>query len=295
MRLSEIEVVSPRSVEDALSVLHDRSGRIKPIAGSTDAIIQLKEGSLQTNELLDISSLRELRYIRKEECVIHVGALSTYSDIIESPVLNSSCRMLVDACRTIGSLQIQNRATIGGNLGNASPAGDSIPPLYVLNANVKVQSHDQARLVPIEKFFLGYRKIDLKPDELITEISFEAVEKPCDGTFLKLGLREGHFIALVSLAICVRWAPDGDKISDARVALGAVAPVVFRARKCEEHLKNRTLADDVIWNAGKIASAESSPISDLRASAEYRRAVIPSLLYKAVHAVIASRQGWEKP
>jgi len=295
MRLSEIEVVSPRTVENALSVLHDRSGRIKAIAGSTDAIIQLKDGSLQAKELLDISSLRELRYIRKEESVIHIGALSTYSDIIESGVLNSSCRMLVDACRTIGSVQIQNRATIGGNLGNASPAGDSIPPLYVLDANVKIQSREHSRLVPIEKFFLGYRKIDLRPDELITEISFEAVEKPCDGMFLKLGPREGHCISLVSLAICVRWVPDGDRFSDIRVALGAVAPVVFRARKCEEHLRNRTLSDDMIWNAGKIASGESSPISDLRASADYRRAVIPSLLYKAVHALIASQAGWEKP
>lgn len=295
MRLSEIEVESSRSLEDALSILHDRAGKIKPIAGSTDAIIQLKEGSLQTNELLDVSNLRELRYIRREGSVVRIGALSTYSDIIESAVLNSSCRMLVEASRMIGSLQIQNRATIGGNLGNASPAGDTIPPLYALDANVRIQSHEHARLVPIEKFFLGYRKIDLMPDELITEISFEAVEKPCDGTFLKLGLREGHFIALVSLAVRVRWAPDGDKFSDVSVALGAVAPVVFRARKCEEYLRNRTLTDDMIWNAGKIASGESSPISDLRASADYRRAVIPSLLYQAVHTLIASRQRWEKP
>lgn len=294
MRLSEIEVVSSNSLADALNVLHDRPGRIKPVAGSTDAIIQLKDGSLQTNELLDISNLRELRYIRRDESVVRVGALSTYSDMIDSRVLNSSCRMLVDACKTIGSLQIQNRATIGGNLGNASPAGDGIPPLYALDANVKVQSHEHARLVPIEKFFLGYRKIDLRPDELITEISFEAVEKPCDGAFLKLGLREGHFIALVSLAVRVRWAPGGDNFSDVRVALGAVAPVVFRARKCEEYLRNRALADDMILIAGKIASGESSPITDLRASADYRRAVIPSLLYKAVHMLTDSRRGWEK-
>jgi CO/xanthine dehydrogenase FAD-binding subunit len=294
MRLSEIEVVSSNSLADALNVLHDRPGRIKPIAGSTDAIIQLKDGSLQTNELLDISNLRELRYIRRDGSVVRVGALSTYSDIIDSPVLKSSCGMLVDACKTIGSLQIQNRATIGGNLGNASPAGDSVPPLYALNANVKIQSREHVRLVPIEKFFLGYRKIDLMPDELITEISFEAVERPCDGTFLKLGLREGHFIALVSLAISARWAPEGDRFSDVRVALGAVAPIVFRARKCEEYLRNRTLTDEMIWNAGKIAAGESTPISDLRASAEYRRTVTPSLLYKAVHMLIESRRGWEK-
>jgi xanthine dehydrogenase FAD-binding subunit len=294
MRLSEIEVVSPKTLNDALSVLHDRSDEIKPIAGGTDAIIQAKEASLQTKRFLDISSLPELRYIRREGSVIRIGALSTYSDMIESPVLNGSCRMLVEASRMIGSLQIQNRATIGGNLGNASPAGDAIPPLYALDANVQVQSYDHVRLVPIEKLFLAYRKIDLKPDEIITEISFEAVEKPYDGTFLKLGLREGHFISLVCLAIRARWAPEGDKFSDVSVALGAVAPVVLRARKCEEYLKNRTLADDTILSAGKIASEESSPISDLRASADYRRAVIPSLLYKAVQNLITSRRRSQK-
>jgi xanthine dehydrogenase FAD-binding subunit len=295
MRLSEIEVVSARTLKDALQVLHDRSDRIKLIAGGTDAIIQLRESSLETEQLLDISSLRELRYIRREESVIHVGALTTYSDMIESPVLSGSCRMLVEASRMIGSLQIQNRATIGGNLGNASPAGDTIPPLYALNANVKVQSHDHIRFVPIEKFFLGYRSVDLKPDEIITEISFEAVEKPYDGTFLKLGLRDGHFISLVALAIRARWTLDDDKFSDVSVALGAVGPVVLRARKCEEYLKNRILTDNTILNAGKIASEESSPISDLRASAGYRRAVIPSLLYKAVHNLIDSRRRSQGP
>ncbi|MGA2238229.1 MAG: xanthine dehydrogenase family protein subunit M [Candidatus Bathyarchaeia archaeon] len=295
MMLSEIEVVSAKNLQDALRVLHDRSGSIKPIAGGTDAIIQAKEASLRTRQLLDISSLPELRYIRREGSVIRIGALTTYSDVTESPMLSSSCRMLVEASRTIGSLQIQNRATIGGNLGNASPAGDTIPPLYALDANVKVQSHENARLVPIEKFFLGYRKIDLKPDEIITEISFEAVEKPYDGTFLKLGLREGHFISLVSLAIRAKWAPEGDRFSDVSVALGAVAPVVLRARRCEEYLKNRILADDTIWSAGKIASDESSPISDLRASANYRRAVIPPLLYKAIDNLIDSRRRSQKP
>jgi xanthine dehydrogenase FAD-binding subunit len=295
MRLSEIEVVSVKTLKDALQVLHDRSDKIKLIAGGTDAIIQLRESSLQIEQLLDLSRLHELRYIRKEDSVIHIGALTTYSDMIESPVLSGSCRMLVEASRMIGSLQIQNRATIGGNLGNASPAGDTIPPLYALNANVEVQSHDHARFLPIEKFFLGYRSVDLKPDEIITEISFEAVEKPCDGTFLKLGLRDGHFISLVCLAIRARWALEGEKFSDVSVALGAVAPVVLRARKCEQYMKNRILEDDTILNAGKIASEESSPISDLRASADYRRAVIPSLLYKAVHNLIDSRRRSQRP
>jgi len=294
MRLNDIDVLEPKSLSDALNLLHDRSDRIKTIAGGTDAIIQLKDRTLQTTDLLDISKLSELRYIQRDGSTVRIGALGTYSDIVESTVLNESCRVLVEASKMIGSLQIQNRATIGGNLANASPAGDAIPPLYVLAAKVTVQNQNSTRHIPIERFFHDYRKIDLKPDELITEISFEAVEKPCDAAFLKLGLREGHFISLVNVAVWVRWAPDGTRFSDARVALGAVAPVVIRARKCEDFLRNRPLQGDTIWEAGQIAAGESSPISDLRASADYRRAVIPSLLYKAVHMLTDSRRRWEK-
>lgn len=295
MRLNDIEVMPSTSLKEALSILHNRSERVKLIAGGTDAVIQLKEGSLQTRELLDVSNIRELRSVLREGSTIRIGALSTYSDIIESSVLRQSCRMLVDACKTIGTPQIQNRATIGGNLANASPAGDAIPPLYVLNATITAQNHEGERTIPIERFFLGYRRIDLRPDELITEISFEAVERPSDATFLKLGLREAHFISLANLAVWVRWKPDGTCFSDIRVALGAVAPVVLRARRCEEFLRNRTLTEDVIWEAGQIASSESSPITDIRASAEYRRAVIPSLLYKAMHTLIDSHRMWERP
>ena len=294
MTLSDIEVLEPKTLGDALNILQDRSDRIRLIAGGTDAIIQLKDRIVQTKELLDISRLNELKYIRRDGSKVHIGALSTYWDIVESSLLNQSCRILVDASKMIGSLQIQNRATIGGNLANASPAGDTIPPLYALAATVTVQNYTETRHIPIDRFFLDYRKIDLRPDELITEISFEAVEEPCDATFLKLGLREGHFISIANIAVWVRWALGAIRTSDIRVALGAVAPTVVRARKCEEFLRNRTLEEEAIWHAGQIASGESSPITDIRASAEYRRTVIPSLLYKAMHTLIESRRAWEK-
>ncbi len=295
MRLGDITVVRSRSLKEALSTLHDRPERVRPIAGGTDAIIQLKEGSLQTRELLDLSSIRELRYVLREGPTIRIGALSTYSDLIESSVLKSSCRMLVDACRTIGTPQIQNRATIGGNLANSSPAGDAIPPFYVLDATVTVQNRGGKRDIPVERFFLGYRETELRQDELITEISFEAINRPSDATFVKLGLREAHFISLVNVAVWGRWRPDGAGFSDVRVAFGAVAPTVMRAKKCEEFLRNRTLTEEIIWEAGQIADKESSPISDVRASADYRRAMIPALLYKAMHALIRRKTEWEKP
>jgi xanthine dehydrogenase FAD-binding subunit len=295
MTLSDIDVLEPKTLSNALNTLHEQSNRIRLIAGGTDAIIQLKDRTLRTKELLDISRLEELRYIRIDGPTVRIGALSTYSDIVESSLLSQSCRVLVDASKMVGSLQIQNRATIGGNLANASPAGDTIPPLYALAATVKVQNHTGTRHIPIERFFLGYRKTDLRSDELITEISFEPVEKPSDAAFLKAGLREGHFISVANVAVWVQWAPARIRTSDIRVALGAVAPVVIRARKCEEFLRDQALEEDVIWQAGHIASGESSPITDIRASAEYRRAVIPSLLYKAMHGLIETHRTWERP
>ncbi len=294
MMLNDIDVLQPKTLTDALNTLSERSDRIKLLAGGTDAIIQLKERTLQTRELLDISRLSELRYILREGSTIRIGALTSYSDMIESSLLSQSCRVLVDASKIIGTPQIQSRATIGGNLANASPAGDAIPPLYVLGTTTTVQNHGGTRQVPIGEFFLGYREINLKPDELITGISFDTVEKPCDATFVKLGLREAHFISIANIAVWVQWAPGGASVSDIRVALGAVAPIVIRAPKCEDLLRDRRLEEELIWQAGQIAASEASPITDIRASAEYRRAVIPSLLYKAMHRLIQSRRMREK-
>jgi CO/xanthine dehydrogenase FAD-binding subunit len=288
LRLSDIEVTTPRNLDDALSLLREKAGKLKPIAGGTDAIIELKGGLVKAAELLDLSSLSDLRYISKDGAKIRIGALSTYSDIIESSITNDHCKVLVEASRTIGAPQLQNRATMGGNLANASPSGDTIPPLYALDATVSVQNLKATRRIPIEKFFLGYRKIDLRPDELITEIAFDAIENPCDATFLKLGLREAHFISIASAAVWAKWASKGSRFSDIRVALGAVAPTVVRARKCEESLRDSTLAEDSIWKACELAPHEASPISDIRASAQYRRAMISSLVYKSVQKLVES-------
>jgi CO/xanthine dehydrogenase FAD-binding subunit len=164
MMRSEVDVLTPRSLVDALEILRENSDGLKIVAGGSDIIVQLRDGVIKPTKLLNIQPLKELRYIRKEQDRIHIGALATYNDITSSELARTHAWPLVQAATQIGAIQLQNTATLGGNLGNASPAGDSIPPLYALDALVVVRSSRGIREITIEEFFVGYRKLALKPD-----------------------------------------------------------------------------------------------------------------------------------
>jgi xanthine dehydrogenase FAD-binding subunit len=286
---SEIDVLTPTKIEEALDLLHQHQTALKIIAGGSDIIVQLKDGIIKTNSLLNILSLKELRYVKRIGNEIHVGALSTYSDINNSPLIIDHAWILRDAAKQIGAVQLQNTATIGGNLGNASPAGDTLPPLYALDATVVTRSRSSRRSIPIREFFTGYRKTALKPDELIEEIHFSAMESGDTGAYLKLGLREANAISIVDVAAVLLRKLGEYKFADARVALGAVAPTIVRAHKCEAALINRSLTEGDLWAASRLAAEEAAPISDIRASAEYRRNVTVSCVFQALHQALFGR------
>jgi CO/xanthine dehydrogenase FAD-binding subunit len=289
MMRSEIDVLTPQSLEEALELLHQNHDGLKIIAGGSDVIVQLRDGIIKTNKLLNIQPLKELRYIRKTNGQLHIGSLTTYSDIVESALTRNHAWVLADAARQIGAIQLQNTATIGGNLGNASPAGDSLPPLYALNARVVTRSKSGRREIPIEDFFVGYRKVALRPDELIEEVYFDALNKTDRGSYVKLGLREANAISIVDIAAVLRGRNSDGFFADAKVALGAVAPTIRLARGCEQALLNRTLDDETLWKAASLAVADAAPISDIRGSAEYRKDVVVSLVYQALHEAVFGR------
>jgi len=286
---SEIDVLTPNSLEEALDLLHQHQTELKIIAGGSDVIVQLRDGIIKTNRLLNLLSLKELRYIKKIGNEIHVGALSTYSDINDSAEIKNHAWILRDAAKQIGAIQLQNTATIGGNLGNASPAGDTLPPLYALNATVVTRSKSGRRSTPIDEFFTGYRTTTLKPDELIEEICFDALESNDTGAYLKLGLREANAISIVDVAVALLRKRGDHRFGDIRVALGAVAPTIVRAHKCEVALVDRSLTEEDLWAASSLAAEEAAPISDIRASAEYRRNVTISCVYQALHQALFGR------
>jgi len=287
---SEIDVITPQTLDEALNILHQGQAGLRIVAGGSDVIVQLRDGVLKAEKLLNILPLKELRFIREQDGLIHIGSLTTYSDISNSQLARMHAWVLVDASRQIGAIQLQNTATLGGNLGNASPAGDSLPPLYALEAVVVTKSRAGRRETPIEQFFVSYRKTTLRPDELIEEVNFKPLNPDDRGAYMKLGLREANAISIVDVAVVLRGRSSSGSFAQARVALGAVAPVITRARKCEKALEHTPLKEKTLWEAASLAAEDSSPIDDIRGSAEYRKSVVVSSVYQALYEAVYGRK-----
>jgi len=281
LKRSEIDVLTPKTIDEALELRRRYSYDAKIIAGGSDLIVQLRDGVVKTTKLLDISSLKPLRFIREDPDAIQIGALTTYNEIINSPILRKHAWILIESARQIGATQLQNTATIGGNLGNASPAADTIPPLYALDTTIVTRSVTGRREIPVDQFYLGYRKIALLSDELIERICFKPLRPDDRAAYLKLGLRGANAISLVDVAVVLRER-NVNSFSKARVALGAVAPTVIRSLECEKMLQARPLDREVFHKAAALAAQDAAPIDDIRASAEYRRHIVSSLVYQAL-------------
>jgi len=287
---SEIDVLSPHTLEDALGLLRQHQNKIRIVAGGSDIIIQLRDGVVKTEKLLNLIPVKDLKFIEKRNDKIHIGSLSTYTEIIHSQLIKKGAWILREAARQIGAVQLQNTATIGGNLGNASPAADSLPPLYALGAIIVTRNISARREIPIEKFFSGYRKTALKPNELIEEIYFDRLKKNDAAAYLKLGLRKANAISIVDVAVALRGKVK-DSYGDIRVSLGAVAPTIVRSHSCEQALKGKHLSEKLLREAAKLASKDVSPITDIRGTAEYRRKVVSSLVYQALHRAVSGQIG----
>jgi CO/xanthine dehydrogenase FAD-binding subunit len=287
---SEIDVITPQTLDEALNILHQSQAELRIVAGGSDVIVQLRDGVIKVRKLLNILALKELRFIREQDGLIHIGSLTTYSDITTSQLARENAWVLVDASRQIGAVQLQNTATLGGNLGNASPAGDSLPPLYALEAVVVTRSKAGRRETPIEQFFVSYRNTALRPDELIEEVYFKPLNSKDRGAYVKLGLRETNAISIVDVAVVLRRRSSSGSFAEARVALGAVAPVITRARKSEKALENTPLKEKIMWEAATLAAEDAAPIDDIRGSAEYRKSVVVSSVYQALYEAVYGRK-----
>jgi CO/xanthine dehydrogenase FAD-binding subunit len=283
MKVSQYTVHSPRTLPEALNILKDAT--VRPIAGGTDVMVQIKDDLVKETELLNLSYIRDLNYIRDDGDFIRVGALATYSDLIRSRLVNEYSPVLVEAARTVGAVQIQNRGTLAGNVGNASPAGDGLPPLFATGAKIKLQSAASEREVDIGDYFLGVRKTVRQPNELITEVSVRKM-KPGDYYFFKkIGLRSANAISLVSVA-AVLVPAEVLTFKEARIAMGAVAPTVIRAKSAEAAILNCQLTDEKMKEVGRLASEEAHPITDIRATAEYRKQAIAGAVYEGLYEIV---------
>lgn len=254
--------------------------RIYFLAGGTDLLVYLKDGLISDDScIVDIGNLKELCFIAESDGKIRIGALTTFSEIIKNEIINKHCKILSDSCKTIGSIQIRNRGTIGGNIANASPAGDSIPALFCLNAIIKTTSRE----IPITELFTGPKKTILENNELITEILVNRQEG--FSYFYKLGLRKAFSISKVSIAItCLKTSEN--VLQKVNIACGAVAPTVIKASQTESLLEGKKLNDEIINEAVEKIRQEVMPIDDFRSNAFYRRHCIGILLQRGLREVL---------
>jgi xanthine dehydrogenase small subunit len=263
LALSSLSLLRPSSLRDALHMLRDE-GPLTPIAGCTDVFVNLHFGTATDTRFVDIWPLTELRGVVRTNGALRIGALTTYSDLAASSLVREWLPMLVAAAREVGGRQIQNRGTIGGNIANASPAGDSLPPLAAADARVVLQHASGERVVPIHEFFTGYRATVRQPDELIVAVEVPHVQGR--QYWRKVGTRRAQAISKVMCA-AVRGA-------DVRVALGSVGPTVRRLPRTEAVLSRGGTLED----AARALQEEITPIDDVRSTAEYRRRVAANLL-----------------
>jgi len=260
--VTALDLETATTLDHALRLL--RTAPRTPLAGTTDLYVELNFGTLKPRRFLDIWALDELRDISLRGDTLVIGALATFTSLIGSAAVQARLPMLVEAARLVGGIQIQNRGTLGGNIANASPAGDSLPVLAAVDAILVLQSVDSERRVPITEFYTGYRATVRREDELIVAIEVPPVEGR--QYFRKVGTRAALAISKIVIA--------GVKGAVPRVAFGSVGPTVVRARRTEAALA----AGQDIEAAVRILESEITPIDDLRSTADYRRRVAGKLL-----------------
>jgi carbon-monoxide dehydrogenase medium subunit len=282
----------PRTLDEALSLLVQHVPNARIIAGGTDLIIEFERGVRQPCVLIDITRLGELNSMRMDERgEIHIGALVTHNDVVASELCVNQALPLAQACREVGAPQIRNRATIAGNLITASPANDTIAPLIALGARVTLRSVRGSREVALSDFYLGVRKTVMQTDELLTEITFPALTPNQRGAFMKLGLRRAQAISVVT-ACAVVTLDAHQHVSNARITLGAVAPTIIRAREAEQALNGQALSNETITRVAALAQSAAKPISDVRASADYRSDMVNVLVRRALEQIASGQPAW---
>jgi CO/xanthine dehydrogenase FAD-binding subunit len=270
------EMRTPATLAETLATLAREPGVWRPFAGGTDLMVLLEAGKLSHRRYLNIWKLPELRDITVSEESVAIGALATYTDIQNHPVLAAEFPLLCRAAAETGSVATQNRGTLGGNIANASPAADSPPALIVYDASLELISAAGSRWVPYDGFHTGYKKMLLRPDELVARIRLPRDKINWIQHYAKVGTRKAQAISKVCLAAAVRI--EASAIRDVRIAFGSVAPTVVRAKASEAALRGVRLTPNAIEAARAALAHDIAPIDDIRSTARYRLRVAQNLL-----------------
>lgn len=292
MRVMWDHYYQPTTLDAALHLLAQHGDGARVVAGGTDVLVELSRDIKPTLTLIDISRIAELRGIRLDGDVIELGALTTHNDVIASPICLDGAFPLAQACIELGAPQLRTRATIAGNLATASPANDTISALIALDASVVLTGPGGTRTVAIGQFFTGFRATVLQPDELITAIRVRRMSLNQRGLFFKLGLRRAQAISVIHGALVLTF--DGETVTEARITLGCLAPMVVRATTVERFLVGKYLDEETGADAARLASRDVSPIDDIRGSATYRLQALERVIAHSLESLARSehRDRW---
>jgi len=279
------ELISPGNLGVALDFLARDNGAWRPFAGGTDLMVLLEAGKLPHQKYVNIWNLPELRGIEVTESHVTLGALTTYTEVLENETLREEFSMLCQAASETGGLAIQNRGTLGGNIVNASPAADSPPALLAYDAELEMVSAKGSRTIPYHSFHTGYKQMNIRPEELLRSIRLPRLTSESRHYYRKVGTRKAQAIAKVCFAAVARM--NEDHIADVRLALGSVAPIPIRCVQTEAALRNKRINVETLAAAKAALTAEIAPIDDLRSTRDYRLRVSLNLLEDFVLQLIA--------
>jgi xanthine dehydrogenase iron-sulfur cluster and FAD-binding subunit A len=277
--------INATDLVEVLQVLAQEKNRARIVAGGTDIVLEMERGARRGIEtLVDVTRIAGLDQITLDESgVIHIGPLVTHNHCVSSKLIQKYAFPLAQACLEVGSPQIRNRGTIAGNLITASPANDTITPLMALGASVTLKSTQGDRSVPLTDFYRGVRKTVMNPDEMLVDISFRGMQQDQRGCFIKLALRRAQAISLVNVAVITKI--EGQKVKSASITLGAVSPTIIHAAQAEAFLVGRSLDEETIEKAATLTMEAARPISDVRSSAGYRRAMVKVITRRSLKMI----------
>lgn len=274
-RLPKFEYHHPRSFSELFSLMAKYGDKAKLLAGGTDLLVSMKKREISPDHLINLKEITELKGISFDEKEgLRIGALTTIDEIEQSSIVRTKYPILWEAVSVMASPQIRTLGTIGGNLVSAIPSADTAPPLIALGASVTIKGIGGERRLLVEDFFLGPGESALKSDEVLTDIRIPIPSERTGGTYIKMMRRNAMDLAVVGVATFLKLDREKRFCEEARIVLGAVAPTPMRAKKTENFLTGKEINETTADEAGKIASDESKPISDVRASKEYRKTLV---------------------
>ncbi|MGD8291717.1 MAG: xanthine dehydrogenase family protein subunit M [Desulfobacterales bacterium] len=289
MRIRPFDYWAASNLDEALNELDHFGADAKIIAGGTDLVLNMKKKNILPRRLISIHNLDELDFIRPDDSEVQIGSLTKHADIAANSFLKQHFPILSEAVGLIGSWQIRNVGTIGGNLCNASPAADSAPPLLVLDAQLILASKTAEKKIALESFLTGPGETELEPDQILKEIVIELPKRPSAGCYLKLRRRKAVDVSLAGVAFQAEIDPDAKTLAKVGIALGGVAPTPVRVPEAEAVLVGLPLEEalEKVSDCARIAAQAANPIDDVRATASYRRIIVDVFLHRCAQNVLS--------